>query len=251
MTVSACGGEEDDGVTYDDDVQVLFAQRCTTCHHAGSPINVDIQNPYTPVTGLVDSNNSWAEEWPDDYAALNGRYTRNVVPFEPDASFLMAKIADNLGEIANNHGGSVMPYQIPPLTPAEIGVLEQWIENGAQNDDFFRQNVRRIFGSEEEGRSGVFFNGKCVFCHYEGSPSPGLDLNDPFGPNGLVGVRTTRRGDSVRVIPGNPDESFLMLKVRATQPDAIIGAPMPYSFALLNERQIETVRQWIVEGARP
>lgn len=249
VTVSACGGETDDSVTYDDDVQVLFAQRCTTCHHASSPINVDIQNPFTPETGLVYSNNTWAEEWPADYASLNGRYTRNVVPGDPDSSFLMAKLTDAYDQIPNNHGGEVMPLQIPRLTEAEVGVLETWITNGAQDDAYFADNVKPIFGSEENG--GLFFNGKCVFCHYEGSGNPFLDLNDPFGPNGLVGVDSTRRGDAVRVVPFNPDESFLMLKVRATIPDSVVGAPMPYSFARLTDQQVDTVRQWIVEGALP
>lgn len=242
LTVSACGEEEDTGVTYDDDIQVLFAQRCTTCHHPGSPINVDIQNPYTPVTGLVDSNNTWAAEHPD--AMLP---TRNVVPGDPDNSFVMHKLTDDLPE--SGDGGSVMPLQVPRLTDQELATVEQWITNGAQNDTFFTNNVKPIFGSEENG--GLFFNGKCVFCHYENSPNPGLDLTDPFGPKGLVNVKATYRGDYLRVVPGDPDASFLMLKVRAQQPDSVNGASMPYSFALLTERQIDTVRQWIVEGARP
>lgn len=247
-TVSACGGEEDDSVTYDDDVQVLFAQRCTTCHHAGSLINVDIQNPFNPETGLVFANNTWAEEWPADYAPLNGRWTRNVVPGEPDSSFLMAKLTGDSDTIANNHGGEPMPLRIPPLTEEQLGLVETWITNGAQNDQYFTDNVQPIFGSED---SSQFFTGKCVFCHYEGSTSPGLDLTDPFGPNGLVGVEAVYRGDTVRVVPGDPGASFLMEKLRATVADAVVGAPMPYSFELLTERQIGTVRQWILEGALP
>src|SRR6186713_1582426 len=65
LTVAACGGEEDTGVTYEDDVEPIFFQRCTTCHHAGSPIKVDIENPYKidpnpdNPQGLVYSENSW------------------------------------------------------------------------------------------------------------------------------------------------------------------------------------------------
>lgn len=249
VTVSACGGEEDDSVTYDDDVQVLFAQRCTTCHHAGSPINVDIQNPFNPETGLVFSDNTWAEDFPADYAGLNGRYTRNVVPGNPDSSFLMAKLTGDSNDVPNGSGGDPMPLQIEPLSEAELGILETWITNGAQNDAYFTDNVKPIFGSEETPE--LFANGKCVFCHYEGSDTPNLDLTDPFGPNGLVNVAAKYRGSSVRVVPGNPEESFLMRKVRATEADPVIGAPMPYSFGLLSERQIGTVRQWILEGAVP
>jgi hypothetical protein len=249
VTVSACGGEEDDSVTYDDDVQVLFAQRCTTCHHAGSPINVDIQNPYNPETGLVFASNTWAEAWPADYAGLNGRYTENVVPGNPDSSFLMAKLTGDSDAIPNDHGGEPMPLRIPPLTEEQIGLVETWITNGAQNDAYFMANVQPIFGSEANDE--LFLGGKCVFCHYEDSASPGLDLTNPFGPNGLVQVAAVYRGDTVRVVPGDPDASFLMEKLRATEANAVHGAPMPYSFELLTERQIGTVRQWILEGALP
>src|SRR5688572_1536676 len=61
-----CGGEEDDGITYDDDVQPIFNLRCTTCHRPDSPIQVDIQNPYAPGTGLVNAPNTWAVEYPGE-----------------------------------------------------------------------------------------------------------------------------------------------------------------------------------------
>src|SRR4051794_6731177 len=91
MTLPACGGEEDNTVTYDDDVETLFLRRCTTCHRPVSPINVDIQNPFNAERGLVNTNNSWAVEYPND-----GLDVRNVVPGNPDASFLMDKITGNL-----------------------------------------------------------------------------------------------------------------------------------------------------------
>ena len=53
--------------------------------------------------------------------------------------------------------------------------------------------------------------------------------------------------------PGDPDASFLMdkVKVENRQPDSSYGAPMPYSYTALNSTQLNTVRQWILEGARP
>jgi hypothetical protein len=243
LSAAACGGEEDDGVTYGDEVQGLFYRRCTTCHHPGSPINVDIENPFNPETGLVYTSNSWAA--PNAYPGETDE--RNVVPGDPDSSFLMDKISGALP--TNGHGGGSMPMQVSALTPEEVGALEQWITNGALNDAFYTNNVRPIFGAEDD--AGLFFSGKCVFCHYPNSPNPGLDLTEPFGPNGLVNVDATYRGDIKRVQPGNPEESLLMLKVRAERPESDIGAQMPYSFDLLTAGQIDTVRQWIVEGARP
>jgi hypothetical protein len=76
-------------------------------------------------------------------------------------------------------------------------------------------------------------------------------LSDPFGPEGLVNVKAIYRADMVRVLPRNPDESLLILKVRANRPDSDIGAQMPYSYAALTPGQLDTVRQWILEGALP
>ncbi len=242
LALPSCGGEDDDGVTYDDDVKIIFNQRCTTCHRPVSPINVDIQNPYALDVGLVNSYNSWAA--PNAYPGETPE--RNVLPFDPDASFLMDKLTGNLP--TNDHGGSAMPLQIARVTPEELADLEQWVTDGALPGTFFNDRIVPIFGSEDS--SGLFFSGKCVFCHYEGSPNP-LDLTDPFGPNGLVNVDASYRGDMKRVLPGDPDDSLMILKVRAEDAGSDIGAQMPYSYNALTPDQVETVRQWIVEGARP
>jgi hypothetical protein len=241
IALSGCGGEEDNGVTYNDDVRPIFNRRCTTCHYSSTPIGVDIQNPFDPERGLVFAPNSWAQ--PDAYPGLTD--VQNVVPFEPENSFLMDKLT---GDLPDDGGGAAMPFQVRPLNAGEIATLEQWITDGAEDNTFFQQNVRPIFGSENS--PGEYFAGKCIFCHYSGSPNP-LDLSNPFGPNGLVNVPAVYRGDMVRVQPGSPDDSLLILKVRAVRPESDIGAQMPYSFTELTTSQIDTVRQWIVEGARP
>jgi hypothetical protein len=137
---------------------------------------------------------------------------------------------------------------VEPLDREQLDTLEAWVSNGAQNDATFATQVRPIFGDENDASS--FFAGRCVFCHYEGTPNP-PDLTNPFGPNGLVNVNARYRADMVRVLPGDPEESLLILKVRATSPDSDIGNQMPYSYNPLTETQIGVVRQWILEGARP
>lgn len=241
FALPGCGGEEDDGITFADDVQPLFNRRCTTCHHPSSPIGVDIQNPFAAERGLVGSLNSWDVEHPE----LN-MPERNVVPFEPENSFLMNKLTGDLP--ANDLGGYTMPLQVPPVTPEELALLEQWVTDGAADNALFQNDIRRIFGSESS--PGAYYGGKCIFCHYTGSPNP-LDLSNPFGPDGLVGVNASSRGDMVRVLPGDPEQSLLILKVRAERPTSDIGAQMPYSYNPLTPSQVEVVRQWIVEGARP
>jgi hypothetical protein len=241
ILLPSCGGDKDDGVTYGDDVQRLFNRRCTTCHYQTTPIGVDIQNPFAPSRGLVNAPNSWAVEHPEENLPA-----RNVVPGEPENSFLIDKLTGNLP--VSGFGGEAMPYQVPPVNAGELAILEQWVTDGAEPGPFFDDNVRPIFGSEAS--PSAFYGGKCIFCHYNGSPNP-LDLTNPFGPNGLVNVGATYRADMVRVLPGDPDESLMILKVRALEADADIGAQMPYSFDPLTVDQVDIVRQWIVEGARP
>ena len=82
-----------------------------------------------------------------DYIRARRRYTRNVVPGDPDSSFLMAKLTGESDDIPNESGGDPMPLQIPRLSEQEIGFLETWITNGAQNDAYFATRPR--------GRSAV------------------------------------------------------------------------------------------------
>jgi hypothetical protein len=63
IALPGCGGEEDNEVTYNDDVRRIFNRRCTTCHESSTPIGVnivDIQNPFAPERGLVFAPNRWA-----------------------------------------------------------------------------------------------------------------------------------------------------------------------------------------------
>lgn len=52
-----------------------------------------------------------------------------VVPSDPDASYLLEKIASD-----QPASGSRMPYSSSPLPDSEISVVRQWIEQGAPDD---------------------------------------------------------------------------------------------------------------------
>lgn len=98
---------------------------------------------------------------------------------------------------------------------------------------------------------------RCIYCHYEGGPNP-PDLTDVFNPvTGLVNAQALGRADMKRVDPGNLDNSLLIQKLHyenfatAGVARSDYGAQMPYSFPALTRSQIDTVREWIVEGAKP
>lgn len=86
----------------------------------------------------------------------------------------------------------------------------------------------------------------CVACHGAAYPSGGLDLvTDPHAA--MVGVPSALYSGLTLVVPGSPDESFLLAKVDGTQATDQGGA-MPAPDGLSDER-VEAVRAWIAEGA--
>ena len=83
------------------------------------------------------------------------------------------------------------------------------------------------------------FDDKCTSCHYDGLS--GVTLSS---------YRTTMNsvGDQYEmniVTPGEPDNSPLIDKI---EPDPEYGSRMPQS-STLSEAQIDTIRQWVAEGA--
>ena len=49
------------------------------------------------------------------------------------------------------------------------------------------------------------------------------------------------------VMPGVPDSSYLIQKLEGTAP---IGSQMPLGIPLLEQSQIDLIRQWIADGAQ-
>jgi hypothetical protein len=246
LMLSSCGEGAGSEVTYEADIRPLFEERCAVCHHAAAGGIVNIQDPYAPETGLLNAVNPWRDSHPEGNTP-----ELSVVAGDPVNSFLLWKLGDPESPVLDPPvAGDSMPLQLPLLTPDEIGTLESWVTAGALDDDVYRARVRPIFGDPGLTALGRAGRGRCVHCHYSGSPVPG-DLTDPFGPEGVVNVPSRFRADLNRVAPGDVEASFLILKVRATVPSALIGAPMPYRDAPLSSAQIAAVRRWIVEGARP
>ena len=240
-----CGGD-DDGLTYQKDVSTIFAD-CTLCHQQGAPFGPgmdqgpDMVDLYSEPNGLLVSPAQWKANHPE-YSIP----TREVTPGQPDDSFLINKIADQLPDM---EGGVAMPYQIAPITPDELASIEQWVRDGANSDDFYQKNVAPIFVG-----TSPLYPGKCNACHYENSPNP-PDLTHPFGPDGVIGIPSIFRSDLLRVAPGDPDASLLVQRVRESAgdnlPSSEFGAPMPKPTPALDEAQVQVVRQWILDGAHP
>ena len=83
-------------------------------------------------------------------------------------------------------------------------------------------------------------------CHSGGDPVAGLSLEGDFAAH-IVGVASEQRSDLKLVDPGNPDKSYLLMKVRGD--DEIISQRMPPG-APLSAEQVEIIRAWIASGAK-
>ena len=84
-------------------------------------------------------------------------------------------------------------------------------------------------------------------CHGGGSPQLGLNLSAGQAYSSLVNVTSTEQASLMRVAPEDPENSYLMHKIRGDA--GIVGARMPLGRAALSAEDIELVRQWIEDGA--
>src|SRR5690606_20860786 len=98
----------------------------------------------------------------------------------------------------------------------------------------------------------AIFDRSCVACHP--SVVESLDLRPDASYASLVGVRAVEAPELVREIAGDPDRSFLWLKVAGLpgdpRRDPGVGGRMPQGQGPLSERELDTVRSWIEQGAR-
>ena len=91
----------------------------------------------------------------------------------------------------------------------------------------------------------------CTNCHTNvgRNPSGGLNLVSGVSYANLIRVASTGKPGAVRVIPGDPDNSYIIHKLEGS-PD-IVGVRMPRGNGpYLTDGQILVIKRWIQEGAR-
>lgn len=102
-------------------------------------------------------------------------------------------------------------------------------------------------GGPQEGWCAVqaIFNDSCVACHSASGQSGGLDLEtDAYAA--IVDQASSAYAGRTLVVPGNPDASFLYLKMSDQQ--GADGAVMPPNGAL-DAATLAVVSDWILQGA--
>ena len=88
----------------------------------------------------------------------------------------------------------------------------------------------------------------CVRCHSGAAAPEGLQLDAAHSYALLVGVPSGEVPSFERVKPGDPDSSYIVLKLENAP--GIVGVQMPFGGPYLPQATIDVIRQWITNGAQ-
>lgn len=92
------------------------------------------------------------------------------------------------------------------------------------------------------------FDKHCVTdCHEATSAAADLRLNRGKSYAALVNAASQQIASQVRVVPGDPDRSYLVKKLEGGP--GIVGDQMPRLAPPLDQSTIDLVRDWIKRGA--
>jgi hypothetical protein len=110
----------------------------------------------------------------------------------------------------------------------------------------FSSIQQQIFEStDSSGRSA------CTNCHTNNggrTPTGGMNLNHDVAYDNLVNVASSRKAGAIRVIPGDPENSYIIHKLQGASD--IVGKQMPFNGPpYLTAGQITIIKRWIAIGA--
>jgi len=120
---------------------------------------------------------------------------------------------------------------------------------------FFHEKVRPIFEAAAN---------KCSGCHSAAGPEAGMSLGGHISSKdivaGLVNQQAIGGGQFKRIVPGQPDQSWLYLKItaattscKASSASQCFPGPMPPSadgMTTVSAADAAIVRQWVTDGAK-
>ena len=93
---------------------------------------------------------------------------------------------------------------------------------------------------------------QCAACHLTGEEAGGMSLVGDAAIGFLVGKPSEEAPAIMRVVAGDPDASYLVMKLEGTHiARGGSGGQMPFGAPPLPPEQIAKVRQWIAAGATP
>ncbi|MFK7843776.1 MAG: DUF5777 family beta-barrel protein [Rhodothermales bacterium] len=110
----------------------------------------------------------------------------------------------------------------------------------------FQQASGQTLDTEElQAKAAALFQRSCsqAGCHVGPLPQMGLNLDEDNYFATLVGQPSMEQPHRLRVSPGNPDSSYLVLKLRGDP--SITGLQMPFTGDKLTTEEVDTIADWI------
>ena len=106
-------------------------------------------------------------------------------------------------------------------------------------------------GPSYAGEVQPIFDRECVKCHGPKKKKAKLDLSATEFYKALVGVPSREVPSIPRIQPGDPERSYLWLKLDHRSQE---GSGMPKGFLSakrLSQKDLDAIRAWILAGAKP
>ncbi len=134
-----------------------------------------------------------------------------------------------------------------PLSADDLGLLNAWIQAGApETAPGGEPGPTPIpLGPNFASIKYNILDSKCLLCHAPGKPVARIPL---------VTKDDLLNSPLDLVLPGNPDESGIMLAIRGVNPEKLMPPPKdangsPTGFTKLSAQEINAIAQWITNGA--
>ena len=132
-----------------------------------------------------------------------------------------------------------------PLTSDQLGLLKAWIDAGAPENSEGVLPMPPLEPTFDSIKAHIL-EPKCLMCHSRGQP--------------IARIPLVTRDDLLNsplelVIPGNADESGIVLVIMGVNPDKIMppqkdSSGKPSGFSRLSEEEIRVIKEWINRGAQ-
>ena len=203
------------------DIEKILQARCVICHAGSSaPLGLNLESR----DGLLAGSSRGPV----------------VTSGDPAASELIKRL----------EGTSLprMPMTGPPyLADDEVALFEQWILDGMQAGEPSEPSVSApppevVPGPVRYDQVAPIFATRCAKCHTEN----GIMGGPPEGYRLASYADTLSASDRVRVVPGSPEASELLRRIRGkARPRMPFDGP-PF----LTDEETGLIEQWIADGAR-
>ena len=104
-----------------DSVQAIYDASCSHCHYGA-----------TPLGGIALETAKRSYAYTVDFPAIQDASFLRIAPNDPANSYLLMKLTNDPRMLE-----SLMPLGDPPLRPATIAVITNWVAQGARPDTVF------------------------------------------------------------------------------------------------------------------